>query len=345
MEQNASYWEIPQPEISEEARKIKELRKQGNILGGALLIYKGVMNVAVYSVMTAAGVIYGLVSALAGGWNSAADPELDYSFMQQLMNDASGWGYILAILICMVVLLLWKKPQYISMTILQRGKSMTAGSFFMLVCLAFGCQLPAQLLAYGFEWLSNLLGGSFLEVLQENAVQTNSLHMWLYVCFGAPIAEEFLFRGLMLRTLEPYGKRFAIVVTAVLFGLFHGSPVQTPFAMLIGLILGYVAIEYDVIWSIVLHIMNNLLLSDLLPRLLAVLPLDLAGILFWVILAGFFLAALFILLEKAKYLSQISWDAKPEPWQRKTFWRSPCIIILTVWCLLELSMYFLYIFL
>lgn len=344
MEQDFSYWKIPQPEISEEEKKIKQLRKQGNILGGALLIYKGIMNVAVYTVMTAAGVIFGLLSALAGGWNPAVDPDFEYEQMQQIMTDASGWGYILATLIAMVILLLWKKPQYISMTILQRGKTMTVGSFFALVCLAFGCQLPAQLLAYGLEWLSNLLGGSFLEVLQENAVQTNSLHMWLYVCFGAPIVEEFLFRGLLLRTLEPYGKKFAIVVTAVLFGLFHGSPIQTPFAMLIGLILGYVALEYDVIWAIVLHILNNLLLSDLLPRLLALLPLDLAGILFWVVLAGFFLAALVILLEKVKQMTQIWWG-NTEPWQRKAFWGSACIIILTVWCVLELSVYFLYLFL
>ena len=44
--------------------------------------------------------------------------------------------------------------------------------------------------------------------------------MLLYAGFFGPITEEFFFRGAGLRGLERYGKIFAIVMTAILFGLF-----------------------------------------------------------------------------------------------------------------------------
>ena len=39
----------------------------------------------------------------------------------------------------------------------------------------------------------------------------------------APAAEELLFRRLLLRRLRPYGGRFALVASALCFGLFHGN--------------------------------------------------------------------------------------------------------------------------
>lgn len=45
------------------------------------------------------------------------------------------------------------------------------------------------------------------------------------VALGAGIAEELLFRGVLLRALEPRGRLFAAVLTGVLFGLTHFSRV------------------------------------------------------------------------------------------------------------------------
>lgn len=81
---------------------------------------------------------------------------------------------------------------------------------------------------------------------------------WGYVAVGllAPVAEEMVFRGAILRTLltigrangeaaENGGARFggrplaAVVTSSVLFALVHANPVQMPHAFLIGLLLGW----------------------------------------------------------------------------------------------------------
>ena len=86
--------------------------------------------------------------------------------------------------------------------------------------------------------------------------------MLLYAGFFGPITEEFFFRGAGLRGLERYGKIFAIVMTAILFGLFHANFDQLFFAGIIGLGFGYIAFEYNIWWAIFYHIFNNFVISQ-----------------------------------------------------------------------------------
>ena len=88
----------------------------------------------------------------------------------------------------------------------------------------------------------------------------------------------------------------SILGSAFLFGLFHGNLLQTPYAFLVGLVLGYVAVEYSVGWSMALHIFNNLVLADLLSRLTANLSEVAASVLELTIFTGFFVAAVAILI-------------------------------------------------
>lgn len=105
------------------------------------------------------------------------------------------------------------------------------------------------------------------KVVSGTAETTVSLA--LYTAVAAPITEELLFRGAVLRSLQPYGKRFAIFCSALLFGLVHQNLTQTPFAFGFGLLAGYVAVEYSILWSMSLHILNNAVLALGLDALLA----------------------------------------------------------------------------
>ena len=74
------------------------------------------------------------------------------------------------------------------------------------------------------------------------------------------IAEEFVFRGAILNLLKPYGKKFAILASSLLFGLLHGNVDQFIFAFLIGLYFAYIAYETEsIIPSIIMHFLNNFL--------------------------------------------------------------------------------------
>lgn len=72
--------------------------------------------------------------------------------------------------------------------------------------------------------------------------------------------EEFLFRGVILSNLMPYGKSTAIVISALCFGLMHSNFVQFLYATVAGIILGTVYVMTDSIWpSTFIHIINNAL--------------------------------------------------------------------------------------
>ena len=76
----------------------------------------------------------------------------------------------------------------------------------------------------------------------------------------AAIAEEFVFRGAILNLLKPYGKKFAILASSLLFGLFHGNVEQFISAFLMGLYFAYVACKTEsIIPSVIMHFLNNFL--------------------------------------------------------------------------------------
>lgn len=89
----------------------------------------------------------------------------------------------------------------------------------------------------------------------------SSLSGWLflfYVCLIGPIFEEVLFRGVILRTLNRYNRFFAIIASALIFGLFHLYLEQGAHAFVLGLVLAYVSLKTDSLMTcILLHIFHN----------------------------------------------------------------------------------------
>ena len=80
------------------------------------------------------------------------------------------------------------------------------------------------------------------------------------IAIMAPVAEEVVFRGAILRRLLSvmHNKWGAICISAALFALVHGSPVQMPHAFLMGWLMGWLFMRTDsVVPGIVFHWMNN----------------------------------------------------------------------------------------
>lgn len=108
-----------------------------------------------------------------------------------------------------------------------------------------------------------------------------------YIAVGilAPVAEEMVFRGGILRCLlkafEGKNHWFAIVFSALLFGLVHGNWAQGVNAFLLGLLLGWLYYRTDsVVPGIILHWVNNTIayvLFKLMPGMADMTLLDLCG--------------------------------------------------------------------
>ena len=95
----------------------------------------------------------------------------------------------------------------------------------------------------------------------EAVMQTVGLGGWaiLSTVVAAPILEEVLFRGLIFESCgERFGKGGALIISALLFGLIHGVPVQMVNAFVVGLILGYVYLRTRSLISVmIIHAVNN----------------------------------------------------------------------------------------
>ena len=87
---------------------------------------------------------------------------------------------------------------------------------------------------------------------------------WGYLALGilAPVAEELVFRGAILRSLMAYFNYrlpwIPIVVSALLFGAVHGNVAQFANAFVMGLLLGWLYCRtHSIVLGVALHWVNN----------------------------------------------------------------------------------------
>lgn len=302
----------------------KFLRKQHGQNGWALLIYYGIMNVSV-SLCAIIGVVAIMLTSMSG-------QEMDPLLLEQKIVESvtgNGWGYLAAILIGLVVMLFWKKRQFCFKTIWQAEKPMHVSDFLALLVIFISGQAISQLLTPVLSWLFGLMGFSLEGYIDSASAMGDTLSMFLYICLLAPISEEILFRGLIMRSLEPYGKKFAILTSAFLFGIFHGNVIQTPYAFVVGLVLGYVAMEHSMLWAMVFHMFNNLLLGDTLARLTQYLPVWAQQLIFFAVIWGSALIAVVVLIVKRKDVAAYLRREKMHPLYLRSFFTSPGIVVLT----------------
>lgn len=97
-----------------------------------------------------------------------------------------------------------------------------------------------------------------IEKLFASMVQFN-LPSYLTIGIMAPLLEEFIFRGIVLkRFLQRYDPWKAIVLSSVLFGLAHLNPWQFIAAFLMGMAIGWIYYKTQSVWpGIFVHFVNN----------------------------------------------------------------------------------------
>ncbi len=93
----------------------------------------------------------------------------------------------------------------------------------------------------------------------ENELKRNPFPFMVSALFIAPLFEELFFRGILLRGfMGNYNPVVSIVLSALLFGIFHMNGPQFVNAFLLGLILGYVYYSTrSLILCVAIHAMNN----------------------------------------------------------------------------------------
>lgn len=123
------------------------------------------------------------------------------------------------------------------------------------ILFAFGiCLLFNMILSYLMPWYSELFPTD--DFLYES--RTDIVLYFIQVAILPAIIEEFVFRGIAVNALRPMGTKFAVVFSAILFGMAHLNPLQSAFATLFGLLLGGVYVATGSVWTcVLLHFFNN----------------------------------------------------------------------------------------
>lgn len=114
-------------------------------------------------------------------------------------------------------------------------------------------------------------------------IESGKHYLMAIVVIGATpaVLEEFMFRGVMQRGYERYGKKISIIFTGILFAFLHMSIVTIPAIIFLGILLCYIAYRANSVWvSITYHFINNTIaitlayISNLITDLI---PMDVEG--------------------------------------------------------------------
>jgi len=201
---------------------------------------------------------------------------------------------------------------------------MRPSNFMLIVCAAAACQVFFQLLCFLWELT---FGSQVINSMIQVGTAQRDMSMLLYIGIAAPVYEEILFRGFVLRVLRPYGKIFAIVSTAFLFGIFHGHILQSPFAFAMGLILGYTAVEFSLKWAIAVHMFNNLALGIGFSYLSDWIGPELADWIYTALIYGCALIATVLILCRCSALLRYWKESDRQKTSVRYFLSSPGILL------------------
>lgn len=267
-------------------------RKEINRIVRGLYLYMTVMTACVFG-----GMIIGVIRIEINSSPHLREQEIENFFLRVV---ESGFSSIVGITVGILILFFYFRKSESRNRLLDSNKQMNKSAFLYILIVFMSTQLLFEVLGQGIEALLNQWGYSIMEQIESASSVSTTFSMFLYASFLGPIAEELVFRGFLLRSLEKYGKIFAIVTSAILFGIFHANFIQGIFAFAVGIIFGFVAMEYSIKWAIVLHIINNFIFGDLLLFILGHFNPTVGTIVINILNISFFIGGCYILLIRKR---------------------------------------------
>ena len=147
-------------------------------------------------------------------------------------------------------LFIWRRYSVVSPTYLR---TRPWGIFFWCAIAALGTIVPSSWLQELLPDMPDYLGDTFKMIVGND-------FGYLTLCLLAPLVEELVFRGAVLRSLlGSLGNRWAaITLSAVIFAAVHLNPVQMPHAFLVGLLLGWMYSRTgSILPGVAVHWVNN----------------------------------------------------------------------------------------
>ena len=212
-----------------------------------------------------------MMYAGAGIWAGIKGEGYQATLQATLQAASTGGNAILAALVSafssVITLVIFLKTKW---TPLTRGYLLSKpwGTLLWVALFSLGTIIP---LSFLYEQL-----GIEMDENTQQIITSMMKEPWGYVAVGilAPLAEEVVFRGAILRTLLGIMSKknhwVAILISAAIFGVVHANLAQFVNALLMGLLLGWMYYRTgSLVPGILLHWVNNTMayvLANIMPQ-------------------------------------------------------------------------------
>lgn len=211
-----------------------------------------------------------------------------------------------------------------------------------LVMLGFGATVLCNIVSNVIQTYAD----SFFGIKIENPAPDYGTDPWSFalmvLCIGIlpAVLEEFALRGVILGALrKKFSDTWAIVISAVLFGLMHGNLQQIPFAALMGLVLGYVTVySNSLIPAVIIHWLNNTMSVVLSFTTVGMSPMvsTMFSLLYFALALVIGICGFILLTKTDVHAFRLSSERSENTGLKiRQFITSPWIIIFVVICLLQ----------
>lgn len=232
----------------------KQLKSDVNRISLAVILNSLLLFVIVFMSMIVRSVI-AVVNA------QTADTEKMFDEIGDNMVK-SGVEYLVFSVLGVFLVWLFTRKKISGRQFFGENQRMDICSFFKCFTVFMGIQLPFSLLASVVEAGLNQFGYTAEAGADIATGGSLTVSMFVYSSLVGPVAEELIYRGFVMRSLQKYGKSFAIVISAVLF-----------------------------------HILNNCLFSDVLCEAVSGFSDSVQTVIIYGIMAVFFVCAGIVLAK------------------------------------------------
>ncbi len=155
-------------------------------------------------------------------------------------------------------------------------RRMKPGHFALSVIMAFALMYVANFIGtFITTFIGIIKGGEVQNAIAGVVTEANQLTIFFIMVVCAPIVEELVFRKLVVDRTVRYGQGTAVVLSGLMFGLFHGNLNQFMYATALGMLLAFLyAKTGNLKITIAIHMLINLMGSIVSLQVLKLVDLE-----------------------------------------------------------------------
>lgn len=146
------------------------------------------------------------------------------------------------------------------------GQPLGVRAFFKWLLIAICTMYVGSLLGNGLMSIAQWFGEVPMDTVSDTITSSSPLSNLIAVVLLAPVIEELLFRKLLIDRTKQFGDVVAIMLSAIVFGLYHGNFYQFFYATGVGAVLAYLYCRTGRLrYSIAIHMFINFMGSIAAP--------------------------------------------------------------------------------